>query len=606
MGFKDEMKREMRNAKHDVALAIDKKWAVQYEHNVIEVHNELMRETLTVNGEVVAQNNRKSFWSHIIPVSYLKGTFIDCDGRKRKIKVSLGGFIELNMKIKVDGKLIMHEKMKFVMNPWDNKTAIVPHIEQQVVEGVVEDALPDDYMRYDEGEPRMAPGLADQVFAEDVPQSYSKKLLKLLQQQLDNPTDATRKATYEKVEEQRLINYLDIFMYEMKEAALDTSKLQQEATWFINHATHREAAKFGIALFAFTDAEAVKERLQRVALHEEFTGVALFALQNGRALSNDFVWQLCKTLPGWGKVAAVDFLEADNEAIRHWLLTDAVDNSVMPQYIAMQCIEKGKLDVMLHEKEVTPAIYAGADKLLRVLLEDDHTDRLDTYEYAGQVMQRFVYHAKTYAKSFMQFYTLAHIANYMKKDEQEWENLYNMSWQPFQRGMVEEGIAAIAQQGNWREEAIAIVESDSLEDGEALVILEYYGVDVTPRLLEKLRLDPSRYHYYEFMLHAENIQSIEHAATFATEHLDFDALHGEEEMIVMTMLYNLGDFEGVGKALITKALQSNDGQLQYSAMQVLAVWKKASWQDLQSFVAALEKSEEKEVRKFAKELLVEG
>ena len=65
---------------------------------------------------------------------------------------------------------------------------------------------------YDENHPRLAAGLSDN-FAVDIPTPfYVKKLLKLFEEQLNDPTTKTRKATYEKIIFDNIASYGDEFI----------------------------------------------------------------------------------------------------------------------------------------------------------------------------------------------------------------------------------------------------------------------------------------------------------------------------------------------------------------------------------------------------------
>ena len=108
MGLKEELKREMRNVQNDVAKEVEKYWVVDFEGHKIEVMNEMLEEVVKVDGQIIAQNVRKSIWSHILPYSTLKGTFQSKDGKTHKVFVKIGGFIKLNVTIKVDGKALLH------------------------------------------------------------------------------------------------------------------------------------------------------------------------------------------------------------------------------------------------------------------------------------------------------------------------------------------------------------------------------------------------------------------------------------------------------------------------------------------------------------------
>ena len=235
MGFKDEFKREMRNVVKDVAKEVHKTWKVDYKGHSIEIINEIKEEQLIIDGKTVDKNKRKYLLSHIIPYSKLSGTLELQDGTKQKVSVKLGGYVRFNCIVKIGRETILDDSLKLDFLPWDHKEKIVPFIQQQIQthNQIVDDRLPDEIYLYDENHPRMAPGLSDN-FEVDIPTPfYVKKLLKLFEEQLNDPTTKTRKATYEKIIFDNIASYGDDFIVHFHQAQLDETLVQQEALWLL-------------------------------------------------------------------------------------------------------------------------------------------------------------------------------------------------------------------------------------------------------------------------------------------------------------------------------------------------------------------------------------
>ena len=475
MGLKEELKREMRNVTNDVAKEVEKHWVLDYQGHKIEFINKMLEETLLVDGEVIAQNVRKSIWSHIVPYSKLKGTFVGSTGKTHKVYVKVGGFVKLNIMIKVDGKQLLAETQTLNMIPWKNKEALVSYLEQQYIEHgkLVNKELPDDILLYDENHPRLAPGFGDQLVNEPVLATYPRKLVKLFIEQTQNPSEATRKATYEKVQEEKVISYFQEFLMYFSEAEKDEKLVQQEALWLLEHAAHREVMKFALVVLGTTDCDAIREKLKIIALHEEFTGVALFALFNGAHNANDDIWYVAKNVTEWGKLEALNFLEPSREDIRLWFLTNGVDNTVPGSHAALQCAEKGKLDIELHEDSITDTTFEGARKLILALLYEGQYRQMDEYEYAGQVLMRFTKHAKTHCKTMQHFYAMTQIAHYVNEPKDIWEGRFDYNWKPHERLAVETAIEEISRDPQWLAQAQEFLKEHP-DNLEALSIVNYY------------------------------------------------------------------------------------------------------------------------------------
>ncbi|MFC7686402.1 hypothetical protein [Ureibacillus sp. GCM10028918] len=481
MGFKEEFKREMRNVKNDAAKEVDKYWAIDFEGHKIEIHNKMLEESLLVDGRMIANNKRKSIWSHIFPYSTLSGTFQTKDGKQHKVHVKIGGFVRLNISVKVDGQVLLKEAMTLEFLPWANKEMIVPYLEQQIKEHkkIVTTDLPDDAYLVDENHPKLAPGLSDQLVSEGVTPFYTKKLLKVFMEQVENPTNETRKATYEKIKEEKVISYFQELIELFSQEEKDEQRVQQEAIWLLENAAHREVVKFAIIILGCTNCESIKERLQILALHEEFTGVALFALKNGTSNANETIWQIAKSVNGWGKIEAINFLEANTEEIQFWLLTEGTRNNIMNSYSSLICAEKGKLDILLHESDTSKELFIGAGEIILGLLGDETYQPLDDYEYAGQVLMRYTYHAKTHCSEITQFYILTRITEYMNESEETWEERYAANWKTHERQAVHDTIEEIAKKPNWVQQTLTILQSENAYHTEAIAVAQYLEMDIT-------------------------------------------------------------------------------------------------------------------------------
>lgn len=478
MGFKEDLRRELRNTTNDVSKEVEKEWVLHYEGHTIQILNKMMEETVKVDGEIIAQNVRKSMWSHLIPYSKLSGTFIGKSGKKHKVHVKIGGLIKFHITVKVDGQKLLTDSMKLEMLPWKNKEALLPFLEQQFQEHgkLINKELPDDVFLYDENQLKFAPGLADHLVDEGVLPTYPKKLAKLFLQQVANPTDATRKATYEKIQDEKVISYFEVFLGVFSEMEKEEALVQKEAIWLLEHAAHREVVKFALVVLGTTNCETIKERLEVVALHGEFTGVALFALKNGCHNVNDTIWGIAKRTSAWGKLEAMNFLEPTRDDIRLWFLTHGVEGVVEGNHAPLLCAEKGQLDVELHEDTIAAGTFDGVSKLTLALLDETYNRQMDDYDYAGQVLMRYTKHAKVQGQTLHHMYTLVEIANYLDVSEEEWHERFAMNWKPHEKEAVETAVEAIFRNSKWLEEAQAILVNQP-ENTEALTVVEFLKVN---------------------------------------------------------------------------------------------------------------------------------
>lgn len=444
MGFKDELKRAARNAVKDVEKEANKTWKIEYKGHAIEIIHQLREELLIIDGITVDSNKRKSLVSHIIPYSKMSGTLDLGDGVKHKVFVKLGGYIRFNCIVKIDKNTVLDESLKLDFLPWNHREKMVPLIQQQVQthNKIVDDRLPDEEYFYDENHPRMDAGLFDRII-DDIPTPlFAKKLLKLFRKQLNDPTDKTRKATYDEIIFDNIATYRDQLIERFQQDEWDEPLVQQEALWLLEHAAHREVVKFSITVLGCTNCEKYKELLFTLGMHEEFTLYVIFALKNGTKDANHQIWQLAQSVHGWGKIAAVEQLEATTPEIKHWLLTKGSESNVPSEYLAYMCAIKGELAVALYEETISKELFDGIGLIIQTLLHKDIEDDIEDYLFENAVLFRFVNHARMHCTTLKDYEPLMTISEFLN-DEEIWEERLDDQWKQQERTSIQQAIQPI-------------------------------------------------------------------------------------------------------------------------------------------------------------------
>ncbi|WP_054955371.1 hypothetical protein [Paenibacillus dakarensis] len=576
MGFKEEMRREIRNVIRDVEKEAHKTWDIDYKGHSIQINHQLKEEHLIIDGVTVDSNKRKYLLSHLMPYSRLSGVLDLGDGKKHKVSVKIGGFSRFNCIVKIGREKILAESLKLDFLPWNHKEKIVPFIHRQVEahNRIIDERLPDDEYLYDENQPRMAAGLADHL-ADDMPTPlFAGKLVRLLEKQLKSPTDKTRKATYEAITSDNIASYGEQFIMRFEEAELDPSLVQQEAMWLLEHAAHREVVKFALTVLGCTNCEDYKERLVPIGLHEEFTSYVIFALRNGTREGNHYIWQLAQSVHGWGRMAAVEQLEPATPEIKHWLLTKGCENSLMNGHIAYTCAVKGELASALYQETISKELYDGAGLIIQELLDETEEKAVDDYLFENAILYRFVSHACTHCDSLDDFYPLLKIAQFLA-DEEVWEEQADDAWKQGERRVVQKLLEPLIHDSKWPRLSVEALQHDFHE--KALEIASFYQLDIISQLFKLLERYPANSEIYFAIMDTQNRQHIIRLCEFAEQHLTLSDLSDDEEDCLRFIVGDLHDHEDVGLPLILAALESDIGVLQYQALSVLQEWTPASW-----------------------------
>jgi hypothetical protein len=149
----------------------------------------------------------------------------------------------------------------------------------------------------------------------------------------------------------------------------------------VTEAAEAEVVKFGLALLELFDTEqnqAARDVLLQTARHEEFTLFALFNIRDW-ADANAQIWQLARQCHGWGKIHAVDHLEALTPEIESWLLCHGWKNTVSPAYSALACAVQGDLPGLLRRSGGTAEELAGMNAIVAALLDEEHCVGISAY-----------------------------------------------------------------------------------------------------------------------------------------------------------------------------------------------------------------------------------
>ena len=140
---------------------------------------------------------------------------------------------------------------------------------------------------------------------------------------------------------------------------LNLTTLLKFGDFLICQGTSLLAVKLGLTVLAPSNIPFVEEVAMEFGVYDEFTYYA------ARILSNH-IWQngnaelfdLAKNVSGWGRIHAVRWLAPATQEIRDWLLFEGADNTIIPQYSANICLQKGEAEKRLEGTLTAKEFYA--------------------------------------------------------------------------------------------------------------------------------------------------------------------------------------------------------------------------------------------------------
>lgn len=161
-------------------------------------------------------------------------------------------------------------------------------------------------------------------------------------------------------------------------------------------ANEKEAVKLGfllLELFELEDLELYKTIIRTLALYDEFTFYAGFHMQNWRN-GNQEIFDAAKKVTGWGRIHLVDKLKPETEEIKLWLLTEGINNDVMPDHSALTIYHKA--DLIDHLKApIDHDLYCGISNVISALLSEEPVMGISTIEEKEELLGTFLQVARS-------------------------------------------------------------------------------------------------------------------------------------------------------------------------------------------------------------------
>lgn len=170
-----------------------------------------------------------------------------------------------------------------------------------------------------------------------------------------------------------LRNRIPLSILEKKEE-YDAGRLAALAYAFLTRAVKTEAVKMGLVLMTLSDTAedaTIKETFRILGCCEDFTD---YVLWNTAAWPDEERNRLCfalaKKLHGWGKINAVEALNANTDEIKEWILCEGCKNAILYGYLGLKCAVKCDYKTRLQKGALTKSELSGAYDIMEGLLDE--------------------------------------------------------------------------------------------------------------------------------------------------------------------------------------------------------------------------------------------
>ena len=147
-----------------------------------------------------------------------------------------------------------------------------------------------------------------------------------------------------------------------------------------------------VILELFPCDEPVRGAVRILGQCEEFTLFTIFVMRkwdNG----NEEIFALAKKVRDWGRIHAIEYLEADTEEKKEWLLYEGLKNIFMPEYSALTVFNKAEAAKVFAMEELSYETYHALAMLIEGLLDEGPVPGISQIEDRMLILQQFLDHS---------------------------------------------------------------------------------------------------------------------------------------------------------------------------------------------------------------------
>lgn len=369
-------------------------------------------------------------------------------------------------------------------------------------------------------------------------------------------------------------------------------RLRDLAREIATNATERNAVKIAIALLGLAGlTEADRDLLMTLGRHDEFTLYTAIALAGGLPDPEPSLWELGRSVTGWGRIQVVERLTGTRDPdIRAWLLREGCFNTVLVRYTALTAAATGGLADALRPEQVDDALMAGARAILSALLHDGPGEGIDEYADGPRAVSLYLGHVRRRPADPDDVPTVAAVRSFLTQDV-GWYDRIGAGWTLGRRTDLEQTCRAILERPEYpglvREGLGAGDEAAFWSADDAARVL---GIPTFEVHLRRLAADPRRRgSWYRAATQAEPGPEAERLVELAERVLPLGMIASgparhpatgpqyEAHRVLDTVLRGLARFPGLGWPLVAAGLASPVVVNRLSALNVLERWGRRAW-----------------------------
>ena len=354
----------------------------------------------------------------------------------------------------------------------------------------------------------------------------------------------------------------------------------------------RNVVKYCLYLMTLGEVDVNKEIILNLAKHDEFTVHAIRAALLGIAEPNEIVFDIAKHVDGWGKISAVEYLSPETQEIRDWLLRYGCANSIMDNYLALICAEKGQLLETLRAEEIDGPLFSGTGIILKALIEDTGpAESIEDYNDGAVVVGLYLSHAVKHVQTIDDLLAVCAINGMLNRPEFKTDELKSKGWSSELVEDYKKSCGQIITDQKWTEIIWSHIKSeDRVANWKGREAAQRLNIDIWEYIFARLQAihddntNREKSAYYFELAATENRERFQRLVDFAEEHLPLEAiasgpstdmglgLEYEDNSCLDTMLQFLKHKDGIGIKLVAAGLWSKVIRNRNLAIGALETW----------------------------------
>ncbi|MGV8038763.1 MAG: hypothetical protein AB2L07_01300 [Thermoanaerobaculaceae bacterium] len=485
--------------------------------------------------------------------------------------------------------------------PWEGRLSIYDHITSHLDSTGARltdagNALPDEEVRSDDGGLKWVSGGQDGAFGRHAGGGGDTKTARKVSELVVRI--ARRGAREDQIELYRalmpdgLLDYLDPAMERIAKAGIrQQPHLHEFARFLATKAPDRGPVKFGIALLGLIKDAADRDVVMLLGRHEEFTLYSAVALGNMLHDPDESMWELARSVTGWGRIELVDRLaQTRRPEIRRWLLREGYRNDIMLEYSAYVCATGGNLRAAITAATVDDELLTAAGDMISAMAAGGPAKGLDDYSDAAVVVRFYLERIAPEASDLRRFIVVTTIEEYLSDKDWNARARKVNGWDDASRQAALERSREILRRPSWHDRVRQGLESEDEQLFSAAdAVATHLGIDTWDAHWRRLRekpLDSGRWFHVMRTADGERIHSV---VAFALAALPLDEVAAgpsntmgvgkeyEAHQCLDFIVQDLGRYPGQGWPLIAAALKSPVVRNRYMALKALSRWGRDRW-----------------------------